>query len=83
MLVYHRGGYGNTACHLFAHLLFSISQVGLEPASASMEALLVSQCNVSWRSFVQVGGLGVKVLLFLGVFFFFLPNVAPSSQQDF
>jgi hypothetical protein len=47
MLVYPRGSCGNTECHVFAHLLVCISQAG---------ALLFSQCNVVWRSFVQAGG---------------------------
>jgi hypothetical protein len=33
-------------------------QAGLEPASGSMGALLFSQCNVAWRSFVQAGDSG-------------------------
>jgi hypothetical protein len=28
----------------------------LEPASGGVGALLFSQCNVAWRSFVQSGG---------------------------
>jgi hypothetical protein len=35
--------------HLFG--LLTISQVGLEPVSGSMAALLFSQCNMAWRSF--------------------------------
>jgi hypothetical protein len=81
MLVYPRGGCGSTTCHLFAHLLVCISQAGLEPASGSTGALLVSQCNVAWRSFLWLGVQGVRVLLILGGFF--LPSVAPASQQDF
>jgi hypothetical protein len=60
MLVYLRGGCGSRVCCLFAHLLVCISQAGLEPASDGMGALLVSQCNVVWRSFVQAGGLGCR-----------------------
>jgi hypothetical protein len=57
MLVYPRGGCGSTMCHLFAHLLVCISQADFDLVSCSVGALLVSQCNVVWRSFVQVGGL--------------------------
>jgi hypothetical protein len=55
MLVYPRRSCGNTACRLFAHLLVCFSQAGLEPASVSVGALLVSQCNMARRSFVQAG----------------------------
>jgi hypothetical protein len=58
MLLYPRVSCQNTACHLFAHLLICISQAGLEPASGDTGALLFSQCNVVWRSFVQAGGSG-------------------------
>jgi hypothetical protein len=78
MLVYPWGGSGSTACCLFAHLLVCISQVDLELVSDSSGALLVSQCNVAWRSFVQAGGSGwVSEFCFLVVF------VAPVSRQDF
>jgi hypothetical protein len=66
MLVYPKVGCGGSACRLFAHLLVCISQASFEPASGSTGALLFSLCNVVWRSFVQVGGLGVGVLLILG-----------------
>jgi hypothetical protein len=36
--------------------LRNISQAGLELASGGMGALLFSQCNVAWISFVWVGG---------------------------
>jgi hypothetical protein len=49
--------------------------------SGDVEALLFSQCNVAWRSFVQAGVYVVEVLILLGAFF--LPSVAPGSQQDF
>jgi hypothetical protein len=55
VLVYPWGGCGNTMCHLFAHLLVCVSQVGLELASGGMGALLFSQCNMAWRSFVWAG----------------------------
>jgi hypothetical protein len=38
--------------------LLDVSQVGLELVSGGMGALLFSQCNVAWRSFVWVGGSG-------------------------
>jgi hypothetical protein len=81
MLVYHRGGCGNTVCCLFAHLLACISQAGLELASGSIGALLFSQCNVAWRSFVWAGGSECRS--FDSFWCFFLPNVALASQQDF
>jgi hypothetical protein len=43
MLVYPRGGCGNTACCLFAYLLVCIFQAGLEPAFGGTGALLFSQ----------------------------------------
>jgi hypothetical protein len=56
MLVYPRGGCGNAMCHLFAHLLVCVSQAGLELASGITGALLFSQWNVMWRSFVRASG---------------------------
>jgi hypothetical protein len=58
MLVYPRGGCGSTECHLFSHLLVCVFQADLEPVSGGTQNLLVSQCDVVWRSFVQAGGLG-------------------------
>jgi hypothetical protein len=82
MLAFPRGGCGSTLCGLSAHLLVCVFQAGLELAvSEGMEAFLFSQCNVVWRSSVRAGVWGVQVLLILGVFFF-LPSVAPVSQQD-
>jgi hypothetical protein len=52
ILAYPRGSCGNTACRLFAHLLVCVCQAGLEQASGGVGALLFSQCNVAWRSFV-------------------------------
>jgi hypothetical protein len=60
MLVYPRGGCGSTTCQLFAHLLVCIPQGGLELPSGSAGALLVSQCNGAWGSFVQAAGLGFQ-----------------------
>jgi hypothetical protein len=72
MLVYPRGGCGNAACCLFAHLLVCMSQAVLEQASGGTGALMFSQYNVAWRSFVRVGDSGCRVLLIPGVFFFFV-----------
>jgi hypothetical protein len=69
MLVYPRRICGNTACHLFAHLLVWISQAGLEPASGDVGPLLFSQCNVVWRSFAQAGGSGCQSFDFSWWFF--------------
>jgi hypothetical protein len=59
MLVYPRGGCGNTAWHLVltcwsARCLPS----KLELTSGSMGALQFSQCNVAWRNFVWAGSSG-------------------------
>jgi hypothetical protein len=81
MLVYPTGSCGSTTCHLFAHLLVCISPAGLEPASGSVEALLFSQGNMAFRSFVGLGVQGIRVLLLLGGFF--LSSVATASQQNF
>jgi hypothetical protein len=53
----------------------------LELASGGTGALLFSQCNVVWQSFVGLRVQGVKVLILLCALF--LPSVAPASQQDF
>jgi hypothetical protein len=58
MLVYPKGGCGSTVCRLFAHLLVCVSQAGLELASSHSGALLVSQYNIVWRSFVWAGDQG-------------------------
>jgi hypothetical protein len=58
MLIHPKHIPGNTTCCLFAHLLVCFSQADLELASGSLEALLFSQCNVAWRSFVLAGGWG-------------------------
>jgi hypothetical protein len=78
---YPRGGCGITTCCLSAHVLVWVSQTGLELASGGEGALLFSQRYVVWRSFVQAGSLGCQILHILGGFFF-LPSVAPASQQD-
>jgi hypothetical protein len=60
MLVYPRGGRGSTVCCLFAYLLVCVSQEDLELMSGRTEDLLVSQCNMAWRSFVWAGCLGCQ-----------------------
>jgi hypothetical protein len=80
--VYPRSGCGSTTCCFFVHLLVCIAQAGLEPASGGAGALLVSQCNMVWRSFVRAGGVGCKSFAY-SWWVFFLPNVAPASQQDY
>jgi hypothetical protein len=40
--------------------LLNVSQVGLEPVSGSVGALLFSQCNVAWRSFPKAMGSGCQ-----------------------
>jgi hypothetical protein len=63
-------------------MLLICSPVGLlDVSQAGSGALLFSQCNVAWRSFVQAGVQGVGLLIFLGAFF--LPSVASASQQNF
>jgi hypothetical protein len=81
MLVYPRGGCGSTTYCLFAHLLVCISQVGLEPAFVVWEPscfLTVMWCG---EALYGLGVWCVGILILLGVFF--LPRVAPGSQQDF
>jgi hypothetical protein len=56
MLVYPRGSCGNTTWCLFAHLLVCVSRARLELASGGAGALLFSQCNMAWISFVWAGG---------------------------
>jgi hypothetical protein len=46
-----------------------VSQADLELASAGVGALLFSQCNIVWRSFLWAGGSGVELLILLGAFF--------------
>jgi hypothetical protein len=60
MLAFPRDSCGNTECCLFAHLLFCVSQAGLELASGGTGALLFSLCNMAWRSFVQAGCSGCR-----------------------
>jgi hypothetical protein len=80
VLVYPKGGCGSTTCHLFAHLLVYVYQAGLEPVSGSVGSLLFSLHNLAWRSPVWAEGSGCQSFILLGVFF--LPSVAPVSQQN-
>jgi hypothetical protein len=59
--------------------LLDVSQAGLKPASGALGILLFSVFNVVQRSFIQLGVQDVKAPFLLGSFF--LPNVAPVSQQ--
>jgi hypothetical protein len=81
MLVYPRGGCGNIACHLFAHLLVCVSQADLELVSGGMGALRFSQCNVVWKSFVCAGGSGCQS--FASSWCFFPAKCGSTSEQDF
>jgi hypothetical protein len=49
--------------------------------SGGAGALLFSQCNVAWRSFLWAGVQGFRVL-FLLFDFFFLPSVAPPGKYS-
>jgi hypothetical protein len=55
-----QGWLGEYCMMLGTHLLgmLNISQAGLKAAYCSVGALLFSQCNVAWRSFVWVRGSG-------------------------
>jgi hypothetical protein len=71
MVVYPRGNYGNTACHLFAHLLvcwMSPRQVWSWHLVAWEPSYFFS---VTWHreALYRLGVQGVKTLIFLGVFF--------------
>jgi hypothetical protein len=60
MLVYSGGGWGNTSWHLVLTCLvcqMSPKQVWSQCLSAAA-ALLFSQCNMAWRSFLQDRGAG-------------------------
>jgi hypothetical protein len=60
-----------------------VPQAGLELASGSARALLFSQCNMAKRSFVPAWVQGVKVLILLGVFFFFSAKGGSSISARF
>jgi hypothetical protein len=70
MLVYPRGGCGNAACCLFAHLLVPVSLAGLELVSGSTRFLLFSESNVVLRSLNGLGVQDISVMLIPGFFFF-------------
>jgi hypothetical protein len=53
----------------------NVSQAGLELASGGTSALLFSQCNMTWRSFVWAGGSGCQS--FDSSWYFI--SVAPAS----
>jgi hypothetical protein len=61
--------------------LLNVSEAGLEPVSGGTSSLLFSQCKVAWRSFVWAGGSGCQSSD--SSWCFFLPSMAPASQQDF
>jgi hypothetical protein len=81
VLFYLRSSCGNTACNLFTQLLVCITQAGLELVSGGTGALLFF--SVMWRgeALYRLGVQGVIVSILLGGFF--LPSVAPASQQNF
>jgi hypothetical protein len=56
MLVYPNAGCGSAVHCLFAYVLVCVSQEDLELAFGGMRAVLVSQSNMAWRSFVRAGG---------------------------
>jgi hypothetical protein len=83
MLVYPKGGWENTVCCLFAYLLVC----WMSPKQIWSRCLAVPEhscfLSVMWPG-EALYGLGlqvVKALIPLGAFF--LPSVAPSSQQGF
>jgi hypothetical protein len=82
LLVYLRGGCGNTVWHLVltcwsAECLPSRFGAGVWWQGSPP----VSQCNVVCRSFLQAEVRGDDILILLGALF--MPRVAPASQQDF
>jgi hypothetical protein len=60
MLVYTMGGWGNTTwCLVLTYLVCQMSPKQVwNQCLAAVVALLFSQCNVVWRSFVWAGGSG-------------------------
>jgi hypothetical protein len=60
ILVYPRGSCGSAMYCLFGHLLVCFSQTA---------ALLVSQSNMAWRSFMQAGGSGCQSFAYSWCFF--------------
>jgi hypothetical protein len=83
MLVYPRGGCGNTICHLFADPLVC----RMSPKQVWSQHLMVQEpscfLGVMWHreALYMLGIQDVKALILLGAFF--LPSVAPVSQQSF
>jgi hypothetical protein len=83
MLVYPKGGCGNTMCHLFVHLLVC----WMSPKQIWSQGLTEweSSCflGVMWcgEALYRLGVQGVKALILLDAFF--LPSMAPASQQGF
>jgi hypothetical protein len=82
-LVYPRGGFGSTACCLFAHLLvcwMSPKQFWSWCLAACEPSCFLS---VMWHGEALYGlrVQRVEALILLGAFF--LPSVAPASQQNF
>jgi hypothetical protein len=78
--VYPRGSCGSTACHLFAHLLFCISQAGLVPVSGSVRALhflSVPRCGEVWI------GWGFVMSEFCFFLLFFSANCGSSISKRF
>jgi hypothetical protein len=61
--------------------LLDVSQAGLELVSGGAGALLFSQCNVAWRSFVQAGGSGCRS--FASSWFFFSAKCGSSISVKF
>jgi hypothetical protein len=68
---------------LGAHLLGfpDVFQASLEPAVVAVAALLFSQCNVDWRSFLRAMVSVCQCFDSFGALF--LSSVAQSSQQVF
>jgi hypothetical protein len=85
MLVYPGVGCvcGNTACHLFAHLL--VCQMSPKQVWSQCLAVPEPSCflSVTWcgEALYGLGLQGVEVLVLLSAFS--LPRVAPASQQNF
>jgi hypothetical protein len=89
MLVYHRGGWGNTTWGLVCTCLvcwMSPKQVcswrwWRQWQLAVMAVHLFSQCNMAWRSFLRARCSGCWN--FHSPWCFISTNVAPASQQGF
>jgi hypothetical protein len=82
MLVYPKGGWGNTVW--FTSLICQISPKQIWSwCLVEVVALLFSQYNVAWKSFLRLGiqVSGVEILILLGSLY--QPSVSSASQQDF